>query len=208
MITCINTQTSEQKERILPKIKIGLAEPPTVIIVNGYPRSGKDSFIRFCNDCLNECGFATGSCSSIDIVKKIAIQLFDWDGKKTPKSRKFLSDLKDILTRAGDIPLRYIIHQFIKFYKIKNIGNLDEKFFFVQMREPKEIEKTVNYFTREGIKVITVFVNRGYEKNKKYSNHADAEVENYFYNFYIENQSSLEDLERLAWQFCREVLVP
>lgn len=208
MITCINTQTSEQKERILPKIKIGLAEPPTVIIVNGYPRSGKDSFIRFCNNCLNERGFATGSCSSIDIVKKIAIQLFDWDGKKTPKSRKFLSDLKDILTRAGNIPLRYIIHQFIKFYKIKNIGNLDKKFFFVQMREPKEIEKTVNYFTREGIKVITVFVNKGYEKNKKYSNHADAEVENYFYNFYIENQSSLEDLERLAWQFCGEVLVP
>lgn len=208
MTTCIDTQTLEKKQKILPKIKIGLAEPPTVIIVNGYPRSGKDTFIKFCNDCLREQGFMTEICSSIDIVKKIAIQLFNWNGQKTPESRKFLSDLKDILTRAGDIPLRYIIHQFIKFYRIKSIGDLGEKFFFVQIREPKEIEKAVNYFTKEEIRVVTIFVNRDCEKNKQYSNHADAEVENYFYNFYIENQSSLNDLEKLAWQFCRNVLVP
>ena len=46
--------------------------------------------------------------STVDFVKEVA-KFCGWNGQKTPKDRKFLSDLKNILTQWNDIPYKDII---------------------------------------------------------------------------------------------------
>ena len=75
-----------------------------VVAVNGMPRCGKDTFIDLCIEKLGNRGRKT---SSIDFVKKIAFYC-GWRGEKNQKNRKFLSDMKDILTEWGDIPYKEI----------------------------------------------------------------------------------------------------
>ena len=46
-----------------------------------------------------------GNISTVDYVKEIATEC-GWDGTKTPENRKFLSDLKRVLTEWNEKPLR------------------------------------------------------------------------------------------------------
>ena len=77
-----------------------------IICVNGYARSGKDTF---CNFAFYHRGLVY-TYSTIDEVKKLAKKI-GWDGEKDAKGRKFLSDLKDCLTEYNDLPNRYILKQ-------------------------------------------------------------------------------------------------
>ena len=43
-------------------------------------------------------------------------------------------------------------------------------------------------------------------EDKEATNHADAEVLNYSYDYVITNDSTIRDLEEKAVQFCEEVL--
>ena len=75
-----------------------------IVVVNGKPTSGKSTFESLCT------GLGRAHCyvySSIDYVKTIARQC-GWNGEKTPENRKFLSDLKDLLTTWDDIPMKKI----------------------------------------------------------------------------------------------------
>ena len=66
-----------------------------IVIVNGAPGSGKTSFEELCQDKMGDyCQIR----STVDLVKEIASIYANWDGKKDLKSRKFLSDLKDLLS--------------------------------------------------------------------------------------------------------------
>ena len=58
-----------------------------LIIINGPPRAGKDTFVEMCE----EAGARCFNLSTINYIKDLAEEL-GWDGTKTPKNRKFLSD--------------------------------------------------------------------------------------------------------------------
>ena len=88
-----------------------------VVVVNGRPGVGKSEFER---QCVAQCnlfhrttGFSLGRdlwidvTSTVDFVKEIAAKC-GWNGEKTPKNRKFLSNLKDLLTEWGDVPYNKI----------------------------------------------------------------------------------------------------
>ena len=80
-----------------------------VIVINGMPRSGKDTFVSFVSKYA-----ATTNFSSVDFVKDVA-HFAGWNGEKDPKSRLFLSKLKELLTEYDDIPYKKIadeIHWF------------------------------------------------------------------------------------------------
>ena len=67
-----------------------------IVIVNGAPGSGKTSFESFCQDKMGDyCQIR----STVDLVKEIALFYTGWNGEKDLKSRKFLSDLKDLLSQ-------------------------------------------------------------------------------------------------------------
>lgn len=168
-----------------------------VIVVNGYPHSGKDTFINFCKNKLGTFGV---SVSTVDFVKYLAAQC-GWDGSKTPENRKFLSDLKDLLTEWDNVPWKKVEEVFNSI-KVEcfQYGLKDSNFFlFVHSREPQEIERF-----KEEYGAITVLVDR-HEVEGEQSNHSDNDVMNYTYDYIIDNNGTLEELEAKALVFIESV---
>lgn len=167
-----------------------------IIVINGYPNSGKDLFIKYCEEIVGQAFIK--NISTVDFVKYIAA-LSSWDGTKTPKNRKFLSDLKKLLIDWNDIPYKKVETEIKCWYdELANYGLEDKGFVFIHCREPLEIEKFVD---RMGAK--TLFIKRDIEKNtdETNSNDSDRFVEGYDYEFYIDNNSTKEHLKYLARDF-------
>lgn len=168
-----------------------------IIVVNGQPRVGKDTFVKF---CLDELGAWGEQCSTVDFVKKIATEC-GWDGTKTPENRKFLSDLKDLLTNWGDVPYQQVMRakEIWEFSFTQFDIKTDDCFFFVYCREPQEIQKFVDRVGAE-----TILIRRESVENQEQSNHADAEVFNFNYDCVIENNGDLKELKDKAKKFLKE----
>ena len=174
-----------------------------IVIVNGYPGAGKTTFENLALKQLNNNGYII---SSIDFVKKVARKC-GWDGEKTPENRKFLSDLKKLLTEWNDVPLKQIcqeirIREFE--YDVWEIPT-DEVVIFVDVREPIEIEKYKKFMTETyGWKVTTLYIDS--KEENTYSNDSDKNVEQYNYDHYILNdKTGLEALEELVKEFLKKL---
>jgi len=162
-----------------------------IIVINGSPQSGKDTFVNFCKK--NSKRFNIYNMSSVDMVY-VAAKLLGWDNIKDEKGRQFLSDLKDLSTKNYNGPLEYMLNKIKTFESPYNFFVPYIAFFHV--REPKEIEKFI-YTVGEA---KTLLIKR---KNLiEFNNHADLEVSQYSgYNFVIDNNGTLEDLEYKAIKF-------
>lgn len=125
--------------------------------------------------------------STIDYVKEVA-ELLGWDGKKTPEDRRFLSDLKDALTRWKDLPYQKV-KSFIEIYE-----QSDTDLLFIDCREPEEIARFVNDYG-----ALTILVQRG--EFELLGNHADDNVMNYQYDVVIDNNRGLDELMQEATIF-------
>ena len=149
-----------------------------VFITNGMARCGKDTFANILNEFI-----PTLKYSSIDKVKEIA-SLCGWDGGKSEKDRKFLSDLKVLTSKYSNMPLESIINKTIEF-----LNNDYYQVMLIDIREPEEIEKA-----KKILKAKTILI-----KNDRVqmitSNMADANVFNYNYDFTIENNGTLEEFK-------------
>ena len=159
-----------------------------IIVINGVGGSGKDTFVEFCNEYCKVSNF-----SSIDKIKQIA-KMMGWNGEKNPVDRKFLSDLKALSTWYNDMPYNSIKTAIEKFY------NDDSQIMFIHVRESHEIKRIVDEFN-----AITLLIRR---KNYKLdcSNSSDANVENYKYDYIIENYD-LEEFKKSAKKFVENVLM-
>ena len=165
-----------------------------VVIINGQPRAGKDLFVYLCQQhctwCLN--------VSAVDFVKEVA-KYCGWDGEKTPHNRKFLSDLKDLLTKWNDVPYQKVLNSIQQYESKVELYDFDpntEAIVFVHSREPQEIAR----YAKE-IGAYSLLIRRPSIENEEQSNHADAEVFNYDYDFTIINDGTVEDLEEKAFNF-------
>lgn len=116
-----------------------------------------------------------------------------WDGGKTEKDRKFLSDLKVLTSEYNDMPYNDIT-EIINVFKQNNC-----QFLFLHIREPQEIQRLVNDF---GSKTLLI-TNKNVKQIK--SNMADANVQNFKYDFIIDNSGTLKELEQKAVKFIKEV---
>ena len=150
-----------------------------IFIVNGKPRAGKDTFAQILNEYMDVYKY-----SSVTKVKEIAKQC-GWSGAKEEKDRKFLHELKMLTSAYSDMSYNDVIEEIDKFKK----GELDADIFVVDVREPEDIDRLV-----KATKAFTIFI----ENNRVpsiTSNAADANVENYKYDFVIQNNGTLEDFE-------------
>ena len=160
-----------------------------IYILNGVGTSGKGEFAsRFANYV------PTIKYSIIDMIKEVAESL-GWKGDKTEKDRKFLSDLMDLATEYNDSPYKDV-ESLVEAFK----NELPEEVLIIDMRDPKDIARAVKTFGAETILV------RNPNVPKIKSNHADRDVENYKYDYIIENDGTLEQLDRVAKIFACDVI--
>lgn len=154
-----------------------------VFIINGSGGVGKDTFCEYVGHYAK-----VKVISSIDLVKDYASKM-GWNGSKTPRDRKFLSDLKDLLTKYNDYPFRDICQKVLWFKED------DNEFLFIHIREPEEIDRAKREFNAHTILMVNDNV-KGI-----YSNHADARVLEYNYDIVIDNSGTLKDLDIIAKDF-------
>lgn len=162
-------------------------------IINGAGGVGKDQFIKFVTDELGE--KYTYNISTVNIVKSIAYKI-GWKGKKTPQDRKYLSDLKDMMTYWSDLPFNDVsILTELQVEEWKE-SQIRDAAVFIHCREPNEIDRLVKRLGAETILIIR-------DTDEVYINHADNEVFNYNYDFIIDNNGTLEELKDSAATFVK-----
>lgn len=159
-----------------------------IIIINGTGGAGKDTFVNFCAEVKKVLNVST-----VDKVKEAAKILVGWNGEKDEISRKLLVDLKQLSIAYNDAPTKYIVEMAEKFNKS------DDKLMFIHIREAEEIEKTKKLLnaktlliTNPRVKLIT-------------SNNSDGKVNQYKYDYYIQNDGTLEELKEKALNFVKEL---
>ncbi len=172
----------------------------TIVIINGPPRAGKDTFVSLCKELST---FEVINLSSVDMIKMVA-QILGWDGQtKDEESRKFLSDLKDLSTKYNDGPTRYLSNQIS--------SSPPDSIVFCHIREPYDIEKLRLKWAETSnrippmYKIHTLLIDRNTET---YNNHADKNVRDYDYEFVIDNNYDLTHLAREAKKFLKKIEKP
>ena len=184
-----------------------------VFIINGSGGVGKDAFINMIptyelfgegeNCSMWFKNLDIGNYSSVSKVKEIA-KAIGWNGGKTERDRKFLSDLKLLTTKYNDMPLNDMKEYVKRFMNYKNPhGNDNNRILFLHIREPEEIEKAVNEFKEYNVK--TILVKRDSVEHIT-SNMADENVYNYDYDIVINNDGDIEELRNKATNFISDFL--
>jgi len=162
-----------------------------VIIINGVARSGKDTVISMCQEYLKK--YNVYSLSSIDPIKKIVNEFLKKDNiQKTDAYRKLLSDIKNSLTEYNNFSYHWIVDQVTTLNKKNSKYNI----FFIQCREPSEIQKFKNTFSN--CKTLLVTKPNLHIPN----NDSDKNVFNFDYDYTIINNGTLEELRQKVILFC------
>lgn len=161
-----------------------------IFITNGVGGCGKDTFAEF----LNELCPRVFKYSSINRVKHIAYEC-GWHGTKSEKDRKFLSDLKLLLTEYSDLPFEDVMRR-VEEFKADDAYNI----MLIDIREPDEIERAKNMFNAETILIASDRV------PPITSNMADANVYEYSYDYIIENNGTLDEFKEATRIFVNEVI--
>lgn len=183
-----------------------------VVIINGKPQSGKDTFCKYAQGyCDDDESANTLIISSVDPLKEILTQL-GWDGTKTDKIRDMLMDMKQLWVQNQDGPTMFLFNNILEFHKA---CTGEDNIVFVHIREPEEIKKLVNALTgfeSMGIDVISLLVIRkGGEDTPNQpaeTRRSDDEtlINSYEYDVTINNDEDLIKLQELAAEFVDKLL--
>ena len=164
-----------------------------IIIINGPPEAGKDGFCTFVSDMGI---YQVLTYRTSDLVKKAA-GVLGWNGEKTPKDRKFISDLHDLAKEAYGSPLKNVISNVdVALSRLMGLAIV------IHAREPEDIKALAERYPD----AITVFVYRPDMNVEDVSNHADANVFEYAYDHIITNDGTLVDYKKKVDDFILSVV--
>ena len=160
-----------------------------VIVINGRGGVGKDTLCEFAAK-----RYKVMNISSITPIKELAMQI-GWDGAKDLRSRKFLSDLKQLTSEYNDYPNNYLLR------KCREFEKSEYELLFVHIRESEQI---VHFIETSGCGAVTLLIRRG--EAGVYGNASDDNVENYSYDLVYQNDLPLEEAESDFVRFLEEKL--
>ena len=162
------------------------------IVINGMGGVGKDTLCRFAAE-----RYKTENISSITPIKELAA-VCGWQGEKTDRARKFLSDLKALTAEYNDYPTNYLLARYREFL------SSEDELLFVHIREPGEIEKFVRQ-TEGG--AVTLLIRGGARFSRSaYGNASDDGVEDYPYDFVFVNDRPLDETREAFLSFLDEIV--
>lgn len=183
-----------------------------VVIINGKPQSGKDTFCKYARGYCDDYESAnTLIISSVDPLKEMLAQL-GWDGTKTDEIRDMLMCMKQLWVQNQDGPTMFLFNNILEFHKA---CTGEDNIVFVHIREPEEIKKLVNALTgfeSMGIDVISLLVIRkGGEDTQNQpaetrKSDDEALINSYNYDITINNDGDLIRLQELAAEFVDKLL--
>lgn len=188
---------------------------PIIVIINGVGGSGKDTFVQIIKNKLktieNPDPFKNNKITTVrfekdkvSIVKNIstidnvrmAARLLGCDiYEKDDKCRRFLHELKKLSSEYYDTP----------YQKCRQaIYGGEYKICFVHCREPEEIQRFVDEFGAIAMfNIMTVLVRRPDIHTP--DNPSDIGVENYKYDYVINNDGDYFSLDKKAVKFIRDI---
>jgi hypothetical protein len=155
------------------------------IIINGKAQAGKDTFVAMVRAAAEPLGLHIANLSSVDRVKQAA-PLLGWDGVKDRRGRQFLSDLKDLSTKAYGGPMTYMLRALD--------AMPEDSLVFFHIREPEEIDRF-----KEITGAIALLIQR--PGTEDFDNHADRRAEEYPYDWVVCNDGDLDQLQDAAQLF-------
>ena len=161
-----------------------------VFVINGRGGVGKDTLCDFAADA-----FAVKNVSSITPIKELAAQV-GWQGEKTDRARKFLSDLKALLISYNDYPTVWAEARYREFLAS------EEQIMFLHVREGAEIDKFVRATNGHA---KTLLIRRAAVHQGAYGNRSDDEVENYTYDYVFDNDLPIEEARASFTDFLRRL---
>ena len=169
----------------------------TILITNGSGKNGKDTFAGYIKDLKK-----TRKVSSIDFVKNLVIPCTRKHDSfiKGDKYRKLLSDIKKaILSFNEDFFVDLMLQE------VEDFKSSDEEILIVDIREPEEIDKfKLAVSVLYNIKVYTVLiVNENIPQI--ISNSSDANVYDYAYDYLIDNNADLYQLQCSAETLLKQI---
>lgn len=156
-----------------------------ILIINSSAGVGKDTFVECLKNYVN-----VYHSSIVNPVKKIA-NLIGWNGQKTEKDRKFLSDLKKLIDDYNDKNYEAMA-ELMDTFRTKNTSF---DLLCIDMREREQIERARKEY---GAKSVLV---RRDSVPHIVSNIADAGVFDITYDYYIDNNGTIDELKRNAEKF-------
>jgi hypothetical protein len=164
-----------------------------IYAINGLPESGKDAFVNFCLDELDDQDIIGVNASSVDMVKAAA-GVLGWDGTKDDKGRQFLSRLKDLSTEFYEGPMTYMREL------IEGDYTSDAVFFF-HIREPYELQKFLDAFPGSEAILVTR------PGTKTFDNTGDSQVHDFIgYHHLVTNNGTLDQLQQMAEMFVNRIV--
>lgn len=161
------------------------------IVINGMARSGKDTFADMC------CHLGKGyQFSSVEMVK-YGCELLGWDGEdKCEASRFALSEIAKIADKTFDHRKKFIRE---KLNVLEESGLFD--YVFIHIREPELIQWAVSE-----LHCKTVLV-RNPRVPEITSNESDKNVNNFQYDYVVENRGTLAELEGEAEMYFKRMMI-
>lgn len=166
-----------------------------VFIINGSGGQGKDTFVRYVSYIAEIYNVTVHNYSSVAEIVKMA-QMGGYDGSKTERDRKFLSDLKALWVAYNDFPFKCMTEVYNDM-----ITKSGDHILFLHIREPEEIDRAVKAFNA---KTILVTSNRVANIT---SNSSDGRVFDYEYDITIENNGPIGHLYQRADSFVLKYIV-
>lgn len=155
-----------------------------VVVINGSATAGKNTVVEMAGECADTLVY---EISTIDKVIEAA-NILGYSGIKDNKSRKFLSDLKDLATEYSNHSFNYVLDRVYRLRSKLKSEDRDSCVFFVHVREPDEIDKLKAHYKG---KCVTLLIDRPFDSIP--DNHADQDVKNYNYDYIIKNHFSPEE---------------
>lgn len=165
-----------------------------IYVVNGAPGCGKTTFEQNVKDIL---GDDVRIFSTVDAVK-VAAKYLGWNGQKTPKNRKFLSDLKKLWIEWDDGVMKDIKRRLYNVERSYEVYDMpaDRAVVFIDSREPEEIERL-----KRELGARTIVIERPSAATEEILNSSDRDVNNYSYDIKIINHGDLDYFKKLTEKF-------
>lgn len=164
-----------------------------IIIVNGPPRAGKDTFIEILTAMLRAKNIDVDAFSSIDPVRDMLTGAgFDLS-KKTQADRRLLALVGDAVEEHSAWRTQQCIDRITDF--AFSVRRPSESVMFLHIREPANIATIRQWASATyGVHTCSTVFIENFRAEQVTSNAADAGVKDMGYDYTLENNGTLDDL--------------